>query len=219
MLLEICVFLRLLLYFLLHSLQMIGRKEGGKKKKKLESDILSSPDFLLCSNEAIDAPLCNKETFPSGSPVAVHTNEKSPSAWFCIPRVHFLQQATQRLLSLRCDSHVYAFVPHYSGPASADPHLAFKFPHQPASHAPMALAPLELYFSAALIQARLHAWCRLVREDCCVTPCCFSARGRQASHADVCSPASLKVISTHLRNAMQCKETMMAIIAVFKIVK
>lgn len=124
---------------------MIGRKEGGEKK--LESDILSSPDFLLCSNEATDAPLCNKETFPSGSPMAVHTNKKSPSAWFCIPRVHFLQQATWRLLSLRCGSHVYAFVPHYSGPASADPHLVFKFPDQPASHAPTALALLQLYFS------------------------------------------------------------------------
>lgn len=127
---EISCFSHFLLYFLQHPLQMIGRKEGGEKK--LESEILSSPDFLLCSIEAIDAPLCNKETFPSGSPVAVHTNEKSPSAWFCIPRVHFLQQATQRLLSLRCGSHVYAFVPHYSGPASADPHLAFKFP-QPTS--------------------------------------------------------------------------------------
>lgn len=63
---------------------MMGRKEGGKKRK-LESDILSGPDFLLCSNEAIDAPRCNKETFPSGSPVAVHTNERSPSARSAFP--------------------------------------------------------------------------------------------------------------------------------------
>lgn len=137
--------------FLQRSLQTIGKKEI-----KLESDILSSVDFLLCSNEAIDAPLCNKETFPSGSPVAVHTNEESPSAWFAFAECASSSRPRRRLLSLRLSSHVYAFVPHYTGAASADPHLAFKFPDQPASHALTAgAAPAE--FFAALIQARLHA--------------------------------------------------------------
>lgn len=54
----------------------------------------------------------------------------------CIPRVHFLEQASAAALSPTLGSHVYAFVPHYSGAASADPHLAFKFPDRPASHAP-----------------------------------------------------------------------------------
>lgn len=178
---------------------------------------MSSPDFLLCSIEAIDAPLCNKETFPSGSPVAVHTNEKSPSAWFCIPRVHFLQQATQRLLSLRRGSHVYAFVPHYSGPASADPHLAFKFSDQPASHAPAALVPFQLYFSRLLFRQdgtldadwfrRTVVWHRAAlvhAED--RPPRLLSARQH---YSRLCQLSWWK----------QSKETLMAIITVFKIVK
>lgn len=178
---------------------------------------MSSPDFLLCSNEAIDAPRCNKETFPSGSPVAGHTNEKSPSAWFCIPRVHFLQQAMQQLLSLRRSSHVYAFVPHYSGPASADPHLAFKFPNQPASHAPMALALLQLYVSRLLF-----------RQDCTLDADSFrrTVVWHRAAlvHAEDRPPRLLYAHQHRSRLCqliwlMQYKEIMMALITVFKIVK
>lgn len=71
---------------------------------------------------------------------------------FAFPECTSSSRQRQRLLSLRRGSHVYAFVPHYSGPASADPHLAFKFPDQPASHAPTALAPLQLYFSWLLFR-------------------------------------------------------------------
>lgn len=54
---------------------------------------MGSTDFLLCSNEAFDAPQFSKEAFPNGSPaVAVHTNEKDPSA-ACLPSQSALLQA------------------------------------------------------------------------------------------------------------------------------
>lgn len=110
----------------------------------MDSDTLCSPDFLLCSNEAFDAPLFNKEAFPNGSPVVVHTNEKSPSAGFAFPKCISSSRPQQWLLFPRLGSHVYAFVPHYSASASNDPHLAFKFPDQPGSHALMTRLRLQL---------------------------------------------------------------------------
>lgn len=107
------------------------------REKKVDSDTFGRADFLLCSNEAFDAPQFNKEAFPYGSPVAVHTNEKNPSAWFAFPKCTSTSRPQQRFPSSRLSSHVYAFVPHYSATASTDPHLAFKFPDQPGSRALM----------------------------------------------------------------------------------
>lgn len=36
-----------------------------------------------------------------------------------------------------------------------------------------------------------------------MTPCCFSARKTHTCQAFVCSPASLKVVFTHLMNTME----------------
>ena len=110
----------------------------------MDSDTLGSPDFLLCSNEAFDAPRFNKEAFPNGSPVAVHTNEQGPSAWFAFPKCTSSSRPQQWFLFPGLGSHVYAFVPHYSATASTDPHLAFKFPDQPGSHALMTRLLLQL---------------------------------------------------------------------------
>lgn len=110
----------------------------------MDSDTLGSLDFLLCSNEAFDAAPFNKEAFPNGSPVAVHTNERGPSAWFAFPKCTFSSRPQQWFLFPRLCSHVYAFVPHYSASASTDPHLAFKFPDQPGSHALMTRLLLQL---------------------------------------------------------------------------
>lgn len=112
--------------------------------KKMDSDTLGSPDFLLCSNEAFDASRFNKEAFPNGSPVAVHTNEKGPSAWFAFPKCTSSSRPQQWFLFPGLGSHVYAFVPHYSATASTDPHLAFKFPDQPGSHGLMTRLLLQL---------------------------------------------------------------------------
>lgn len=120
----------------------ITNDEG--KKKEWTQIHRGSSDFLLCSNEAFDAPRFNKEAFPNGSPVAVHTNESSPSAWFAFPKCTFSCRPQQRFLFLRPGSHVYAFVPHYSASASTDPHLAFKFPDQPGSHALVTRLLLQL---------------------------------------------------------------------------
>lgn len=89
-------------------------------------------------------PRFNKETFPNGSPVAVQTNEKTPSAWIAFPKCNSSSRPQQWSVFLRLCSHVYAFVPHYSASASTDPHLAFKFPDQPGSHALMTWLLLQL---------------------------------------------------------------------------
>lgn len=128
----------------------------------MDTDSLGSPDFLLCSNEAFDVPRFNKEAFPNGSPVAVHTNEKGLSAWFAFPKCTSSSSPQQWFLFLRLGSHVYAFVPHYSASAATDPHLAFKFPDQLGSHALM--TPLLLHLNSScssFIQTRLQT-CRLL---------------------------------------------------------
>lgn len=102
---------------------------GGEKKIQTHWVALR---FLSRSNEAFDAPRFNKEPFPNGSPVTVRTNEKSPSSRFTFPKC--TTKAAGRAggsSSPRPDSHVYAFVPHYSASASTDPHLAFKSPTPP----------------------------------------------------------------------------------------
>lgn len=132
-----------------------------KWSKRKWTHTLGSPDFLPCSNEAFDAPRFNKEPFPNGSPVAVHTNEKSLSAWFAFPKCTSSSRPQRWFLFPRLGSHVYAFVPHYSASASTDPHLAFKFPDQPGSHAPddTIAAPAEFFMQLLFrLDCRLDAF-------------------------------------------------------------
>lgn len=116
--------------------------------KNIELVTPGSRDLLLCSNDAFDAPRFNKEASPHGSTVAAHANERGPSAWFAFPKCTSSHTPRQCFFFLTLGqsegSHVYAFVPHYSASASTDPHLAFKFPDQPGSHAPMTLLLLQL---------------------------------------------------------------------------
>lgn len=85
-----------------------------------------------------------KKHSPIGSPLAVHTNEKCPSAWLAFPACTSSSSPQQWFLFPRLDSHVNAFVSHYSASASTDPHLAFKFPDQQGSHALMTRRLLQL---------------------------------------------------------------------------
>lgn len=63
---------------------------------------------------------------------------------FAFPKCTSSSGPQRWLLSSRLGPHVYAFVPHYSASASADPHLAFKFPDQHGSHALMTQLLLQL---------------------------------------------------------------------------
>lgn len=63
---------------------------------------------------------------------------------FAFPKCTSPSRPQQWFLSPRLSPHVYAFVPHYSASASTDPHLAFKFPDQHASHALMTRLLLQL---------------------------------------------------------------------------
>lgn len=55
------------------------------RKKKLQTHWVAWTSFPAPMKRLMP-PRFNKEAFPNGSPVAVHTNGKSPSSWFAFPK-------------------------------------------------------------------------------------------------------------------------------------
>lgn len=91
---------------------------------------------------------------------------------FAFPKCTSPSRPQQWFLSPRLSPHVYAFVPHYSASASTDPHLAFKFPDQHASHALMTRLLLQL--NSLCSSYSDQTCCLLGSADCYVTKHSFT---------------------------------------------